>query len=136
MVEAIKFQSYSQPVKQIFNRFTDGQLELEPAFQRSGVWQGRTRAYLLESIFHGYPIPSIFLYRHVDESTGQVVFEVIDGKQRIETLLMYAGFLPGHFSAPIQLPNWESPRDVTWKQLRKLKEQGRLEEYQLQTIEV
>jgi hypothetical protein len=84
----------------------------------------------------GYPIPSVFLYRRVDEDTGQVVFEVIDGKQRLESLLMYAGLMPGRFSAPIQLPKWEKPESVTWQQLRKYKEQSRLEEYQIQTIEV
>ena len=96
----------------------------------------KQRVGLLESILQGYPIPAVFLYRHVDEGTGQVLFEVIDGKQRIESLLMYVGYLPGRFCAPIQLNAWEKPRDVTWQQLRKLKEQGRLEEYQLQTIEV
>jgi hypothetical protein len=120
----------------VFGLFNEGLLKLDPAFQRSGVWQLKQRVHLLESIFQGYPIPSVFLYRHVDEGTGKVVFEVIDGKQRLESLLMYTGLIPGRFSAPIQLPKWEKPESVTWQQLRKHKEQGRLEEYQIQTIEV
>jgi uncharacterized protein with ParB-like and HNH nuclease domain len=62
-------------------------LKLELAFQRSGVWPPKLRVHLLESIFQGYPFPSVFLYRHVDEETGQVVFEVIDGKQRLNPFL-------------------------------------------------
>jgi len=136
MVETIQFKSYSLPARQIFSLFTERRLKLEPAFQRRGVWQKRQRVGLLQSIFQGYPVPSVFLYRHVNEETGQVVFEVIDGKQRIESILMYAGYLPGRFSAPIELLLGEKPTEVTYSQLRKLKEQGRLEEYHLQVIEV
>jgi hypothetical protein len=98
----------------------------------------------MRSIFQGYPIPSIFIYRHEDEGTGKVVFDVIDGKQRIESLLMYMGHKTvmhmghkiGRFSAPIQLPGWEEPKELNWQQLRKHKKQSLLEEYQVQTIEV
>jgi hypothetical protein len=62
---------------------------------------------------------------------------VIDGKQRIETLLVYVGRLRGRrFAAPLHLPQWESPKLVSWAQLRKLKQQHRFEEYQLQVVEV
>jgi hypothetical protein len=135
-MEAIQYKSHSQSVRQIFNLFTDGRLNLQPTFQRSGVWLKRQRTHLLESIFQGYPIPAIFLYRRADETSGQVVFEVVDGKQRIESLLMYAGHLRGRFAVPIQVEESGLPQDLTWQQLRKQKIQGRLEEYQVQTIEV
>lgn len=136
MTEQVKFRSYSQAVHQIVGLFQDGRLKLEPPFQRRGVWNTKQRIHLMRSIFQGYPIPSIFVYRHEDEGTGMVVFDVIDGKQRIESLLMYMGHKPGRFSAPIQLPGWEEPRELNWQQLRKQKKQSRLEEYQVQTIEV
>jgi Protein of unknown function DUF262 len=136
MPEEIQFKSYSQSVRQIFDHFSQGRLRLDPAFQRKGVWVPKQRVGLLESIFQGYPIPSVFLYQHLDEETGQVVFEVIDGKQRIESLLMYAGLMNGRFAAPLQLQTWETPQFVNWVKLRKLRQQSKLEEYQLQTIEV
>lgn len=136
MIEQVKFRSYSQAVRQIVGLFQDGRLKLEPPFQRRGVWNKKQRIHLMRSIFQGYPIPSIFVYRHEDEGTGRVIFDVIDGKQRIESLLMYMGHKPGRFSAPIQLPGWEEPKELNWRQLRKQKKQSRLEEYQVQTIEV
>lgn len=136
MVEQVKFHAYSQPVRQLVELYEGGRLKLNPSFQRNGVWRPKQRTYLMRSIFQGYPIPSIFIYRHVDEDTGHVVFEVIDGKQRIESLLMYMGIKPGKFGVPVQLPEWESPRELKWQQLLKLKKQSLLEEYQLQTIEV
>ncbi len=136
MVEQVKFHTHTQPVRQLVELFQGGRLKLEPPFQRNGVWKSKQRTFLLRSIFQGYPIPSIFIYRHVDEETGQVVFEVIDGKQRIESLLMYMGHKQGRFSAPVQLPEWDSPKELNWQRLRKLKKQSLLEEYQIQTIEV
>jgi len=136
MVEQVKFHAHSQPVRQIVEEFQRGLLKLDPSFQRNGVWKPKQRIHLMRSIFQGYPIPSIFIYRHVDEESGQVVFEVIDGKQRIESLLMYMGYKLGRFAAPIQLPDWEVPKELNWQQLRKLKKQSLLEEYQLQIIEV
>jgi hypothetical protein len=136
MVEQVKFHSQSLPVRQLVELFQGGRLKLDPSFQRNGVWKPKQRMYLMQSIFQGYPIPSIFIYRHVDDETGQAVFEVIDGKQRIESLLMYMGYKQGRFAAPIQLPEWEIPRELNWHQIRKLKKPSLLEEYQLHIIEV
>ena len=87
-------------------------------------------------MFHGYPIPAIFLYKHIDESTGAMVFEVVDGKQRLETLFMYMGVMRGRFPASLQLPNADQPQSVGWSALRKWKQQSRIEEYPLQVIQV
>ena len=54
------------------------------------------------------------------------MFEVIDGKQRIESLLMYTGHKQGRFAAAVQLPEWESPKELYWRQLQKLKKQSLL----------
>jgi hypothetical protein len=136
MNEPVKYHSYSQPVRQIIQLYKEHRLKLDPSFQRNGVWKDKQRVHLMASIFQGYPIPSIFVYRHEDEDTGQIIFEVIDGKQRIESLLMYTGQKKGIFAAPVQFPDWDSPRDLSWNQLRKMKKQSILEEYQVQTIEV
>jgi hypothetical protein len=49
---------------------------------------------------------------------------------------MYTGLKKGLFAAPVQFPDWEEPKYLRWGQLRKLKKQSLLEEYQIQTIEV
>lgn len=136
MADRVTYKSNHQPVHQIVNLFTAHKLRLDPPFQRSGVWRLKQRKDLLQSIFQGYPIPSIFLYRHEDDSTGNTVFEVIDGKQRIESILMYMGLKTGRFSAPVQFAGDEIATDLNWAQLRKLKKQSLLEEFQLQIIEV
>jgi hypothetical protein len=49
---------------------------------------------------------------------------------------MYMGEMPGRFAAPLQLPDWDHPEIVDWRQLCKLRRQSLVEEYQLQVTEV
>lgn len=136
MAEQVKFQFNTLTVHQIVEQYKDGRLKLEPVFQRRRVWTPKQRVHLMRSIFQGYPIPSIFIYSHVEEETGKKVYEVIDGKQRIESILMYMGIQHRGFAAPVQLPDVESPIELNWKELMKRKKQSLLEDYKVQTIEV
>jgi hypothetical protein len=45
------------------------------------------RRRLIQSIIDGYPMPSVFLYRRANN--GRLVYDVIDGKQRLETIFMF-----------------------------------------------
>lgn len=67
--------------------FGKRQINLNPGFQRQSVWGLNDRRRLIESIFAGYPLPSIFLYQR--HQNGRLVYDVIDGKQRLETVLMF-----------------------------------------------
>lgn len=66
-------------------------INLSPGFQRKTVWTLTDRQRLIESMLSGYPLPSIFLYRRQDERSSNSLHDVIDGKQRIETLFMFMG---------------------------------------------
>ncbi len=52
------------------------------------MWKEKDRAKLMDSIIRNYPFPAIFLYRN--QRDGDVVYDVIDGKQRIESFLMFS----------------------------------------------
>lgn len=132
----IRFDSNRQAVRALAELYRSGLLNLNPVFQRQSVWRRRQREHLIDSVFHGYPIPAIFLYKHIDESSGAMMYEVVDGKQRLETLFLYMGVLRGRFPVPLQLPASEQPQSLGWTQLRKLKLKSRIEEYPLQVIQV
>jgi len=63
-------------------------LNLKPAFQRRSVWSEKDRQLLVLSIMEGMPIPSVYLYRRAGKG-GVPIYDVIDGKQRLESLLLY-----------------------------------------------
>lgn len=68
---------------------TNNQLDLNPTYQRRSVWSPKDRRFFLDTIFRGYPSPPIFLHR-VRQADGRGTYEVVDGKQRLETILGFA----------------------------------------------
>lgn len=67
-----------------------GLLVLSPKFQRRSVWRPGAKSYLLDTIVRGYPIPIIFLREQkTDLKTLEHKREVVDGQQRIRTLLSF-----------------------------------------------
>lgn len=64
------------------------QLDLDPPYQRRSVWTLSDRRFFLDTIFRGYPSPSVYLHKDVQE--GRTVYHVVDGKQRLETILLFA----------------------------------------------
>lgn len=114
-----------------------GHLNLEPGFQRNSVWTLADRRRLIESIHAGYPLPSIFLYQR--QHRGNVVYDVIDGKQRLETIFMFMGldrFRQDRFEVKLK-----SDGAYDWQDWRSFKagdgqSAGRFSAYKLQTVEV
>jgi uncharacterized protein DUF262/HNH endonuclease len=121
-------------IQALANLFEKDLLNLEPGFQRKSVWMERDRAKLMDSIIRNYPLPAIFLYRN--QRDGDVVYDVIDGKQRIESFLMFMGLKQGRFETRTQLPGEDDVKWVNWKQLCKCKQQHIITGYRLPVIEV
>jgi hypothetical protein len=74
-------------VDQLSLMFKSRQINLEPGFQRKSVWTINDRRRLIQSMASGYPLPSVFLYQR--SHNGKLVYDVIDGKQRLETIFAF-----------------------------------------------
>ena len=68
--------------------YEDGDLDLNPKFQRFYRWKEPQKTKLIESILLGIPIPSIFV-----SQTKEGKWEVIDGLQRLSSVLEFFGVL-------------------------------------------
>lgn len=78
----------------------NGQLDLEPAYQRRSVWTPRDRRSFMDTVFRNYPAHPIFLHKSIDGDTGSSTYHVVDGKQRITSILMFIAnkvYLPDDF---------------------------------------
>lgn len=73
----------------LVNYFNQERINLNPVFQRGRVWNLKTRQELMKNILRGRPIPAIFLYK--DETGSAYTFNILDGKQRLESILMFIG---------------------------------------------
>ena len=130
----IDFDPQEITVETLIDRYRKKQLRLEPVFQRLSVWKGRDRERLIDSILRNYPLPSIFLYRQEEE--GEIYYDVIDGKQRIESILMFVGEKRGRFTINSNLPGEEEEREIGWNTLKKEKKQPLINGYKVQITEV
>ncbi|MBM4066828.1 MAG: DUF262 domain-containing protein [Planctomycetes bacterium] len=67
-----------------------GQPILTPDFQRRSVWKKGAKSFLIDTISRGLPIPIIFLRdRRTDPNKMIPEKEVIDGQQRLRTVISY-----------------------------------------------
>lgn len=68
----------------------NGNLLLNPTFQRRSVWKKGAKSYLLDTIIRGLPVPIIFLReRKSNVSKLEPLREVVDGQQRLRTIIGY-----------------------------------------------
>ena len=82
-------RSTSQDVSWFIDLRRHGQVELNPPYQRRSVWNLKDRRFFLDTVFRGYPCPPVFLHKTLDEDQ-KTVYAVVDGKQRLQTLFMFA----------------------------------------------
>nr|MBM4732931.1 DUF262 domain-containing protein [Prescottella equi] len=66
-----------------------GELNLRPYFQRGDVWTPKAKSYLIDTLIRGYPVPIIYLQNKQDRKTLKNIRQVIDGQQRLRTILSY-----------------------------------------------
>ncbi|TAM44939.1 MAG: DUF262 domain-containing protein [Acidobacteria bacterium] len=79
------------------------QLELNPRFQRRPVWTDKAKSFLIDTILRGKPIPKIFIRQKINVSTKTSSREVVDGQQRLRTILSFIkdGFVVSKRQNPI-----------------------------------
>jgi hypothetical protein len=133
----LKYEYGHKTIQDLVGLFERGQLNLDPGFQRDSVWQPNDRKKLIETIFLHYPIPSIFLYKQVNDE-GRLVYDVIDGKQRLETILMFQGlqrFRKSRFTATVQI-NSDEYEELDWRTIQQSGFEHRLMGYKIQTVEI
>lgn len=83
-----KTDNYSMSIGELKNLYEDNELTINPEYQRLFRWSEGQKVRLIESVLMGIPIPTIFVYQ---DNEGK--WEVVDGLQRISTLLQCMGVL-------------------------------------------
>ena len=62
---------------------------MDPAYQRKSVWTVEKQSFFIDSILKNFPMPPIFLKQNIDDKTGKTFYDVIDGKQRLTSLIRF-----------------------------------------------
>lgn len=80
----------THPISWFTERDREGNLALQPKFQRRPVWTSRQKSNLIESILLQLPVPEIYMQVRTDPE-GRSEYVVVDGQQRITTILEFVG---------------------------------------------
>lgn len=86
----VQYSSSEQIIQWFRDEYRKGTLIIKPPFQRKPVWGTKQKCNLIESILLGMPIPEIYIQRVVS-AEGEVQYALVDGQQRIRTVLQFIG---------------------------------------------
>lgn len=81
---------YEMSIGELISLYKQSELVIDPVFQRLFRWDDERKTRFIESIILGIPVPPIFVYQDDDG-----VWELIDGLQRVSTILQFTGDLRG-----------------------------------------
>ena len=88
----VVIQPYDYPVRTLIDLIVDGDLRLDPDYQRQYRWEDDKASRFIESVILNIPVPVLYLAEETDGS-----FSMIDGQQRLTSLI--------RFMKPQELPS-------------------------------
>ena len=86
----MKTSPTNKKVRELIGLVTDKKLLPRPEFQRRLVWSRDNKNSFLDSVLRNYPFPEIYVADgDVDLETGEGTQLLVDGQQRVTTLIQY-----------------------------------------------
>lgn len=89
MGKILKRDSNSISIASFYENFQVKKYNFKPSYQRESVWSEEKQSFLIDSIMRNFPVPPIFLRQKIDDVSGKTSYDVIDGKQRLTSLIRF-----------------------------------------------
>lgn len=80
----MKYRIETWTVEELISTTKEGNLNLNPPYQRNAIWTKTTQKLLINNIRKGMPMPNIFLFQLEPNK-----FEMVDGQQRTRAIKLY-----------------------------------------------
>jgi hypothetical protein len=78
-------------IAEIISGFTRKDIRINRSYQRSGgIWPQSAQAYFIDTILEQYPFPKLYFHQIYDRTLKKPIMEVVDGQQRLQTILDFA----------------------------------------------
>jgi hypothetical protein len=85
----VDVDNYTVTVRELLSMAEQNELHRAPEYQRKFRWDEEAESRLIESLLLGLPVPNLFFATNPDGS-----WEVVDGLQRVSTLIHFASESP------------------------------------------
>ncbi|MGA2406055.1 MAG: DUF262 domain-containing protein [Bacteroidales bacterium] len=79
----MEFKAFTFSIKSLIDLYEKDELILDPPYQRNFIWSKADQEQLIDSILNNYPLPNLFFLKKEEK------LEVVDGQQRIRTIINY-----------------------------------------------
>lgn len=80
----------NKKISELYGMIQRGELILQPEFQRKLVWSPAHKEAFIDTILQGFPFPEVYIAQTgVDLETMQTQQVVVDGQQRLSTIVNY-----------------------------------------------
>ncbi|MFE9249877.1 DUF262 domain-containing protein [Streptomyces sp. NPDC007088] len=96
----IRSDGYTMSIGEVINLYRDKEIQIRPEYQRLFRWPIEKQSRLIESILLDIPLPTIFVAQREDG-----VWEVVDGLQRLSTILSFMGELRDESTGDVKPPS-------------------------------
>lgn len=77
-------------INDVIDWFKKKEIIINESFQRHSVWSLQAKTLLIDSILNELPLPKIFIRTKIDPKLQKSVKEIVDGQQRIRTIVEFA----------------------------------------------
>lgn len=88
-IKDLSWRTWEPSVSELCSKKQDGELILQPNWQREFVWDQKKASRLVESVLINVPLPGVYL-----SESNEGILTVIDGQQRLTSLI---AFIEGKF---------------------------------------
>ncbi len=89
MIKKLERDSNTLTIASFWENVELNKYNFNPPYQRKSIWSEEKKSFLIDSILRNFPMPPIFLRQNIDIDTGKTKYDVIDGKQRLSSIISF-----------------------------------------------
>jgi hypothetical protein len=87
----MKVQEGKYSVAELVDWYRNRALVVNPEYQRGGgLWPVAAKSYFIDTMLRDFPFPKVYFHERVDKTSNKPRREIVDGQQRISTIVEYA----------------------------------------------
>lgn len=87
----MKVEEGKYSVAELVDWYRNRVLVVNPEYQRGGgLWPAAAKSYFIDTILRDFPFPKVYFHERIDKSSKKPRREIVDGQQRVSTIVEYA----------------------------------------------
>jgi hypothetical protein len=87
----VKVEEGKYSIAELVDWYRRRELVVNKEYQRGGgLWPTSAKSYFIDTILREFPFPKVYFHELIDKKTKRPLRQIVDGQQRISTLVEFA----------------------------------------------